>query len=75
MTKRQRKIRFTEFLVIGLAMGVVEDMIAILLATDTKLSWHVFLVAFSVALPFAFISEYVVDHPRFWEFLYGGDGK
>jgi len=75
MTKKQKKIRFTEFLFIGLIMGVAEDLIAILLATDAKLSFHVFLVAFAVALPFAIISEFVVDHPKFWEFLYGGDGK
>jgi len=75
MTKRQKKFRLLEFFLIGIIMGVGEDLLAIMLATDAKLTPHVFIVAVCVALPFAFISEFVVDHPKFWEFLYGGDGN
>lgn len=75
MTKKQKQIRFLEFFLVGVLMGVGEDLLAIMLATNAEINFHVFLVALAVALPFAFISEFVVDHPRFWEFLYGGDGK
>lgn len=69
MTKRQRLIRFLEFLVIGVAMGLVEDLLAIALATDAKLEPQVILIVLLVSIPFAAMSELVVDHPRFWEKL------
>jgi hypothetical protein len=62
-----RKLRIIEFLVIGVVMGLAEDLIAVVLATDAELNWHIVAVVFFVALPFAFISEIVVDHPLFWE--------
>lgn len=69
MTKRQRLIRFLEFLVIGVAMGLVEDLLAIVLATDAKLEPQVILIVLLVSIPFAALSELIVDHPRFWEKL------
>lgn len=62
-----RKVRLVEFLIIGVVMGTLEDLIAVFLATDAKFSWHILVVVFLVALPFAFISEIVVDHPDFWK--------
>ena len=50
-----------EFFIIGVAMGVSEDLLAIHFATDAKITWHVFKVAFLVAFPFAVISEIVID--------------
>jgi hypothetical protein len=64
---RKQKIRLVEFLIIGVVMGTVEDLIAVMFATDSKFSWHILLVVFLVALPFAFISEIIVDHPNFWK--------
>lgn len=64
---RLKKIRIVEFLVIGLLMGMAEDLIAIAFATESTINPKIILVVFLVALPFAFISEVVVDHPRFWE--------
>lgn len=69
LSKRQRLIRFLEFLVIGVAMGLVEDLLAILLATDAEITPHVIIIVLIVAIPFAALSELVVDHPRFWEKL------
>jgi len=69
LTKRQRLIRFLEFLVIGVFMGLVEDLLAIVLATDAELEPQVILVVLLVSIPFAALSELVVDHPRFWEKL------
>lgn len=62
-----KKLRLIEFLFIGIIMGTAEDLLAILFATDAQIDARVFIVVILVALPFAFISEIVVDHPRFWE--------
>ena len=67
--KRRTVIRIVEFFVIGVVMGVTEDIIAILVATDAKLTPRILLVAFLVALPFAIFSELIVDHPGFWSKL------
>lgn len=61
--------RLLEFFVVGLVLGVTEDMIAITLATDKVIDMKVFLIAFFVALPFAVFSELIVDHAKFREFL------
>ncbi|MFH1522536.1 MAG: hypothetical protein ABIE43_01800 [Patescibacteria group bacterium] len=66
---RLKKIRFIEFLVVGLLMGISEDLLAIFFATDAKINLNVIWIVIIVALPFAFISEFIVDHPRFWEKL------
>lgn len=69
LTKRQQLIRFLEFLLIGVVMGLIEDLLAVTLATDTALDARVILIVLGVAIPFAAISELVVDHPRFWDVL------
>lgn len=57
--------RFLEFFLVGLALGVVEDLIAISLATEKVIDFRVFLIASFVALPFAVFSELIVDHDKF----------
>lgn len=69
-TKRKIIAHLVEFFVIGLVMGVTEDLLAIHFATDAKITPHVFKVAFLVALPFAFISEMVVDFGVFRKLLF-----
>jgi len=64
---RLKKIRLIEFIVIGVVMGLLEDLLAIAFATDAVITPKVILVVLAVAIPFAFISEIVVDHPRFWQ--------
>ena len=66
---RLKKLRLLEFLAIGVIMGTIEDLIAVAFATDAEINLGVIAVVFAVALPFAFLSEIVVDHPRFWEKL------
>ena len=63
----ERTRRILEFLVIGLVMGVTEDLLAVWLTTGEPITWSVFGIVVAVALPFAFLSEYVVDHPEFWK--------
>ena len=66
-----RTERLMEFLVIGLAMGICEDLLAVWLTTGEPITWSVFGIVFLIALPFAFLSEYVVDHPKFWRTAFG----
>jgi hypothetical protein len=63
----ERAQRTLEFLVIGLVMGVTEDLLAVWLSTGEPITWSVLGMVIVVALPFAFLSEYVVDHPKFWQ--------
>lgn len=65
-----RKLRIIEFALIGVVLGITEDLLAIFIATDEPFSFHVLWAVFLVALPFAFFSELVVDQPRFWERLF-----
>ena len=67
---RFKKLRIIEFLVIGVVMGTIEDLIAVSLVTDATINLNVIWIVFLVALPFAFLSEIVVDHPRFWEKIF-----
>lgn len=57
--------RFLEFFIVGLALGVIEDLIAIFLVTGEPIDLRVFWIAFFVALPFAIFSELIVDHNKF----------
>lgn len=64
----QRIARLIEFLVIGIVMGVTEDIIAIAVTTDVEISPEMVAIIVTVALPFAVLSELVVDHPAFGYF-------
>ena len=55
--------RFLEFLVIGVVMGTVEDLIAVKLATGQTIDPKMIFVVVAVAVPFAAFSELVVDKP------------
>ncbi|MFB6180347.1 MAG: hypothetical protein ABEJ93_00555 [Candidatus Nanohalobium sp.] len=59
---RKRLERFLEFLIIGVAMGTVEDVIAVGLATNQPITFEVVAIIFIVAVPFAAFSELVIDH-------------
>ena len=69
MMSRLKKLRLIEFLVVGVVMGTVEDLIAVFAATDAEFDFRIIGIVLLVAIPFAFISEVIVDHPRFWEKL------
>lgn len=61
--------RFLEFFIVGLALGVVEDLIAITLVTGETINFRVFVIAFFVAFPFAVFSELIVDHDKFKDLM------
>ncbi|MFB6116709.1 MAG: hypothetical protein ABEK10_04335 [Candidatus Nanosalina sp.] len=55
--------RFTEFLVIGVLLGTVEDLIAVKAATGEPITLQTIGIIIAVSIPFAAFSELVVDHP------------
>ena len=63
-------MRFLEFIIVGVAMGMAEDILAVKFATGEPITGQVVWIVLLIALPFAVISEYVVDHPRFWKTLF-----
>jgi len=67
MERRKRIERFVEFLLVGVAMGVIEDVLAVKLATGEPITLEVIGVVFMVALPFAVFSELIVDDTDFLE--------
>ncbi|WP_254526073.1 hypothetical protein [Natrinema caseinilyticum] len=64
----QRLKRLLEFFVIGVVFGVSEDVLAVVVATDAEITLDVIGVVVTIAIPFAIVSELVVDHPRFLQF-------
>ncbi|MFH1801473.1 MAG: hypothetical protein ABH804_01420 [archaeon] len=56
---------FLEFLIGGIVLGVIEDVILIKVLTDEPITFSIFIIIFLVTLPFAFIGEYIVDNIDF----------
>ncbi|MFH1823580.1 MAG: hypothetical protein ABH817_02605 [archaeon] len=53
--------RLLEFFIIGVVMGIAEDLIAVFASTGV-FSWKIVWIVALVAIPFAVISELIVDH-------------
>ncbi len=52
---------FIEFLVFGVVMGIIEDLIVVTLSTGEPLTWKILGIITLVAIPFAAIGELIVD--------------
>ena len=63
--KKQYLYRFLEFFIVGVILGLTEDILAIKFATDAIIDANVVLIALLVALPFAIFSELIVDWRHF----------
>ncbi|ADI74987.1 hypothetical protein Metev_2160 [Methanohalobium evestigatum Z-7303] len=57
--------RFLEFLIVGIGMGVVEDLLAVKIATGVMIDLEVILIVTLIAIPFAAFSELIVDREDF----------
>jgi len=66
-TKWQRLEVFLEFLIFGIIVGVVEDLIAIEVVTDVPITWHIIGIIVLIAIPFALLGEVLVDRVDFVE--------
>ncbi len=62
----KKKLRVIEFLIIGVLFGLIEDIIAVKAVSDAIINPRVILTILAVAIPFAIVSELIVDNPKFW---------
>lgn len=69
MILRKKTLRIIEFLIIGVLFGLIEDIIAIEAVSDVTINLRVIATVLLVAVPFAIVSELIVDHPKFWQLL------
>ena len=67
-TKKRLEV-FFEFLIFGIALGIVEDILAIWFATDAKITPHVFLIVLLVTIPFAALGELIVDRVHWFKWI------
>jgi len=58
---------FFEFLVFGVVVGVIEDIIAVKVATGAPITMQVVGIVFLIAIPFAILGELIVDRVDFVE--------
>ncbi|MDP2735756.1 MAG: hypothetical protein Q8P12_06130 [bacterium] len=58
---------FFEFLVFGIVIGVLEDVIAVKVVTGEPITLRVLGIIFLIAIPFAVLGELVVDRVDFTE--------
>ncbi|MGM5480070.1 MAG: hypothetical protein ACQESC_01280 [Nanobdellota archaeon] len=65
--KRKRLELFLEFLIFGLLMGLIEDLIAVKIASGEPITWNVVFVVALVAIPFAVIGELIVDRTHLFQ--------
>jgi len=56
---------FLEFLIFGVVMGVVEDLIAIKLVTGASITVESIVIIVLIAIPFAAFGELIVDRIEF----------
>lgn len=60
---------FLEFLIFGIVIGVIEDMIAVKITTGEPITWKIFGIIVVIAIPFAYLGEVVADQVDFTGFL------
>lgn len=60
---------FLEFLIFGIVLGLAEDIIIIKILTNEPITFKIMGIIFLVALPFAFIGEYIVDKIDFLKYF------
>jgi hypothetical protein len=64
------KLRILEFIVAGIILDLVENFVIVRAATGRTLVLAELGVAVLIIIPFAIITELVIDHPRFWHRLF-----
>lgn len=54
-----------EFLLFGIVIGVTEDLLAVHFTTGESITWEMVGIVVLLAIPFAFIGEFIADHVDF----------
>lgn len=62
-----KKLRILEFIIIGLIFNSLDNIIAVKFAAGAELNLEILGRIFLFVLPFAVLSELIVDHPNFWK--------
>lgn len=65
--KWQRVEVFCEFLIFGVVIGVIEDLIAVKVVSGALITLEVVGIVFLIAIPFAVLGEILVDKIDFVE--------
>ena len=66
LDKKYRKIEiFLEFLVFGIILGITEDLTAFYFAIGDPITLNIVLIAAFIAIPFAFVNEFILDRINF----------
>lgn len=71
--KNQEKLnnsRVLEFLIFGVLVGILENIILVSFISGIKIDWQIIGIMFLIVLPFAVLTELIVDHPRFWKIFF-----
>lgn len=63
--------QFLEFLLVGVVMGVAEDLLAVRLTTGAAIDLKIIGIVLAVAIPFAAFSELLVDRKDFIKLIPG----
>ena len=62
-----RKLRIIEFIIIGLLANSLDNIVAIRFAAGAELTPAILARIFLFVVPFAILSELIVDKPSFWK--------
>lgn len=60
-------LRILEFVLIGLLMNTIDNLIAVKYGAGVSINLEILWKIFLLVLPFAVLSELIVDHPNFWK--------
>ena len=66
---------FLEFLIFGIVVGVIEDVIAVKVTTGEPITWKIVGIIVAIAIRFAYLGEVVADQIDFTSFLEKWFGK
>ncbi len=63
---REKKLEVMfEFLVFGVVVGIIEDLLAVFFTTGQTITWTTFGIVVLIAVPFAVIGELFADNVDF----------
>lgn len=70
LAKYLTKFRVLEFIIAGLIVDLIENIVTLKLTTGEAITWNIVGIALIVIIPFAILTELVIDHPLFWKKLF-----
>jgi hypothetical protein len=74
--KKWKRIEvFSEFLVFGIVIGVIEDVIAVKVVAGISITWQNIGIIILIAIPFAILGELIADRIDFVKILHKVFGK